>query len=185
MAVGKAILTKTCQTTLVIGGCRSGKSRLALEAAGEFSARTRIFMATAQAYDEEMAQRIARHKAQRARDWKTVEVRLDLPEKLEAALDPDAVVVVDCLTLWVTSLLMDDISESGFRARINDLASVLEKAAGPAVLVTNEVGCSVVPENALARKFRDLAGEANQAAAAAVDRVILAMAGIPVVIKEL
>lgn len=165
---------------LVLGGARSGKSRFA-EAQAAATGLTRLYLATAEAWDDEMAARIARHQAERAADgWTTVEEPLGLPAALLRNSRPDRVVLVDCLTLWVSNLMgaERDIDAAGAA-----LITALTHAAGPVVLVANEVGLGIVPDNAMARAFRDHAGRLNQQVAAVVDRVVFMAAGLPLALK--
>ena len=175
--------------TLVLGGARSGKSRYAealIEAAGAPSA---LYVATAEALDAEMAERIRRHRARRAAArgvaWETVEAPLDLVGRL-ADLACDCArgrpILVDCLTLWLSNLML---AGNDVAAETGALIGALPALAGPVVLVANEVGLGIVPENALARAFRDHAGELNQAVAAIAERVVLLAAGLPLVLKDM
>ena len=165
---------------LVGGGARSGKSAFALRLAMQRGKR-RVFIATAEAFDDEMRERIARHAAERGRDFETIEA----PRELEGALarlalerlDVD-VVVVDCLTLWLSNLLLGDLAREAIERRIEDLASVLASSPFETILVTNEVGMGLVPETPLGRAFRDLAGRAHQRLAHRADEVYLAALGV-------
>ena len=171
------------QLVFVIGGCRSGKSRHALQTAEKMAAGRRIFIATCVPQDAEMKQRVARHQKQRGPNWVTVEEPLHLPAViLENSLEAD-VVLVDCLTLWVNNLLMETDDEKQIEENISRLIHTLKKATGAAVLVSNEVGTGIVPENKIARKYRDIMGLVNQAVAKAADTVIWMVAGIPVTVK--
>ncbi len=161
------------QLTFVLGGARSGKSRHA-EALVTAQPPPWRYVATAQAFDAEMAARIAAHRAQRQPGWETVEA----PDHLAAALDTPLPVLVDCLTLWVSNLLL-----AGHEPDWPALQAALAARDAPTVLVSNEVGLGIVPDNALARRFRDLAGALHQAVAARADRVVLMVAGLPVVVK--
>ena len=179
--------------TLVLGGARSGKSRYAealIEAAGVPSA---LYIATAEALDAEMAERIRRHRARRAAAahgiaWETVEAPLDLVGRLADLARPKCdcargrPILVDCLTLWLSNLML---AGSDVAAETGALVGALPALGGPVVLVANEVGLGIVPENALARAFRDHAGELNQAVAAIAERVVLLAAGLPLVLKDL
>jgi adenosylcobinamide kinase/adenosylcobinamide-phosphate guanylyltransferase len=160
----------------VIGGARSGKSALA-ERLVRASGLPRIYVATAEAWDDEMAARIAQHRADRGEGWRTVEAPHDLMPVLAAAA---GVVLVDCLTLWLTNRMLAeaDLAAEG-------VALVAAMAASPArvVAVTNEVGMGIVPDNALARRFRDAQGRLNQAVAAQAGMVVGVMAGLPFVLK--
>lgn len=163
-------------TTLVLGGARSGKTRYALQAA-EGRPGPLVMIATAEALDEEMAERIARHRAERGPRWRTVEAPLDLAGAL-AGLAPDETAVVDCLTLWLSNLM-----HAGREARA-ELAGVLAALSGSEVwLVSNEIGLGLVPETPLGRRFRDEAGRMNQRIASQVEHVVFVAAGLPLVLK--
>jgi len=160
---------------LIGGGARSGKSAFALSRARSLGTR-RVFVATAQALDEEMKERIRDHARTRGADFLTVEEPLALVERLLALRDID-VVVIDCLTLWLSNLLLRDESEARILEQVQALAGVLERRAFHAVIVTNEVGMGVVPETSLGRAFRDVAGRAHQRLAGGADEVYLAILG--------
>jgi adenosylcobinamide kinase/adenosylcobinamide-phosphate guanylyltransferase len=164
--------------TLVLGGARSGKSRFA-EAIVTAMPGPWLCVATAEARDDEMQARIADHRARRATGWETAEVPLDLAPALEAA-PANRPVLVDCLTLWLSNVLLAD---RDVEAEARWLAAALARPRGPWVVVANEVGLGIVPENALARRFRDAAGWLNQQVAAAADSVVLTVAGLPVQVK--
>lgn len=166
-------------TILVTGGARSGKSAIA-EGRALALGRPALYIATSRAGDGEMAERIARHRARRGDAWGLVEAPLDLVAALDAS-DGGGPRLVDCLTLWLTNLMLSD---ADWRAAADALAVALPRQAAPVILVTNEVGGGIVPENALARRFRDAAGEMNQRVAAVADEVILAVAGLPLIVKE-
>ena len=171
------------KTVFVLGGCRSGKSSYALETAQKFSGDNRVFMATCLPRDDEMKQRVARHREERSQAWETVEAPILLPEAIiENSRRADAI-IVDCLTLWVSNLLMDSDDSDKIEMHIPRLTDAIKKSQCPIVLVSNEVGQGIVPENKLARQFRDLVGYVNQAVAGCVDEVIWTVAGIPVKIK--
>jgi adenosylcobinamide kinase/adenosylcobinamide-phosphate guanylyltransferase len=171
--------------TFVIGGCRSGKSGHALKLAESYELKRRVYIATCVPHDEEMRTRVERHQAERGDRWSTVEEPIRLPDVIRSNSSPDAVVVVDCLTLWVTNLVMDaeDRGMEHVLEPAQRLVLSLENARGPVVLVSNEVGTGIVPENHLARLFRDVAGSVNQRVAAVADTVIWMVAGIPVKVK--
>ncbi|MGB0497255.1 MAG: bifunctional adenosylcobinamide kinase/adenosylcobinamide-phosphate guanylyltransferase [Rubricella sp.] len=158
----------------LLGGARSGKSALAERIAAS-TGLPRLFLATAQAFDAEMEARIARHRSDRGEGWTTVEAPLDLRDALEAR-PAGHVTVVDCLTLWLTNLLL-----AGREAEADSLLPI--PGSGPTIVVSNEVGLGIVPENALARRFRDLQGRLNQRAAAEADTVVFMAAGLPLVLK--
>jgi adenosylcobinamide kinase/adenosylcobinamide-phosphate guanylyltransferase len=165
--------------TLVLGGARSGKSRFAEWLIATYP-RPWVYVATAEAKDEEMAERIAAHKARREAGWQTIEAPHDLADALKAA-PPDAAVLVDCLTLWLSNLLHGAFD---IEAQTGRLQEALAARAGPTVLVSNEVGLGIVPDNALARRFRDAQGILNQRLAAQAARVVMMVAGIPVAVKS-
>jgi len=162
---------------LVGGGARSGKSRFALTYAEQIGVR-RVFVATAQALDDEMAQRIARHRGERQANWVTIEEPLALPEAL-ARVEAD-VVLIDCLTLWLANLLLHGDTVADVEAAVGRLAEAASARRGHVVIVTNEVGMGIVPEHALGRLFRDVAGRAHQRLAASADEVYMAMLGLVV-----
>lgn len=164
---------------LVIGGARSGKSRHA-QAMAEATGGELVFIATAQAFDLEMTERIAQHKADRSAGWRTVEAPVDLVEALIAEDCDGRTILVDCLTLWASNLLL---SEADIDGRIADLEACLPAMAAKVVFVSNEVGSGIVPDNALARRFRDIAGTLNQRVAGVVEQVDFVVAGLPQRIK--
>jgi adenosylcobinamide kinase / adenosylcobinamide-phosphate guanylyltransferase len=163
---------------LITGGARSGKSRRAEARAHSFPGRP-VYIATAEALDAEMAERIAHHRARRGDDWIECETPLDLVAALDAT-DGGGARLVDCLTLWLSNLLHAGRDWSNEAAL---LAAVLCKQSSPVILVTNEVGLGIVPDNALARSFRDAAGLLNQNIAAIADEVEFVVAGLPMRIK--
>lgn len=166
-------------TVLVLGGARSGKSRLA-EACLTALPGPRLYVATGRAWDEEMRARIAHHKAERAHaGWQTVEEPLDVPGVLERHASTPA--LLDCLTLWLTNLLLD---ERDVEAESVRLLQSLSARLAPTVLVGNEVGLGIVPDNALARRFRDEAGRLHQRLAAEAARVVFVAAGLPMILKD-
>jgi adenosylcobinamide kinase / adenosylcobinamide-phosphate guanylyltransferase len=165
---------------LVLGGARSGKSRLAEHLLRARTKSTPVYIATAQAFDEEMRTRIAMHQHDRGADWRTVEAPLDLPEAIAEVSQGPGAILVDCLTLWLSNILLADHSLPLAFAR---LEQALAAAATPVVLVANEVGLSIVPDNALARRFRDEAGLLNQRIAAVADEVYFVTAGLPLRLK--
>jgi len=172
------------QNTLILGGCRSGKSSHALALANQVPGDRKIFMATSVPTDGEMQERVEKHIQERGDSWQTAEVPVDIPEKIEL-LAPDVdVILVDCLTLWVSNLLFNELDSQKIFEKTELLTHVLKKTACPVIMVSNEVGSGIVPENALARKFRDMAGFVNQKVAAASDRVTLVVVGIPMGIKS-
>ena len=167
----------------VIGGCRSGKSTYALQTAEKVPGERKIFIATCLPQDDEMKKRVAKHQAARSRSWTTVEEPLRLPETIIQNSPRADVILVDCMTLWVNNLLMETDDEKQIEETISRLTDTLDKSTGCIVIVSNEVGTGIVPENKLARQYRDIIGRANQAVAKAADKVIWMVAGIPVTIK--
>lgn len=166
------------QLTLVVGGARSGKSGLA-ERLVFATRRPRRYIATAQAWDDEMRDRIALHQADRGKDWITVEAPLDVAAALSDA-SSDEIVLLDCATLWLTNHLLADHDLPAEFAR---LLAACAACPAPVIVVSNEVGWGIVPENALARRFRDEQGRLNQQIAAQAGLVIGVMAGLPVLLK--
>ena len=164
--------------TLVLGGARSGKSRYA-ESLVAGAPPPWIYVATAEAFDDEMAQRIAEHKARRDRRWQTVEAPRDIVEAL-VAVPPGASILIDCVTLWLSNLLL---AEADIEQEMKRLDAALAQSRRATVLVANEVGCGIVPDNALGRRFRDLQGRLNQQLAVRADRVVLMVAGLPLFVK--
>jgi adenosylcobinamide kinase/adenosylcobinamide-phosphate guanylyltransferase len=164
---------------LVLGGARSGKSahaeRLVLE-----SGLAPVYLATAEAGDAEMAARIAHHRARRGPAWTTIEEPEELEEVLRREASSDRALLVDCLTLWLSNLLLKG---AAMPDRIESLVQTLRAIPGLIVCVSNEVGQGIVPENALARRFRDAQGQLNQAVAAAAQRVVYMVAGLPMALK--
>lgn len=171
------------ETIFVLGGCKSGKSRHALELAEQMPGNRKYFMATCVPHDDEMKERVLRHQQERSQTWKTVEVPLVLPEAIIEKSGKADVILADCLTLWITNLLLKPYDTEDIYEHIKRLTESAEKAQCPVILVSNEVGAGIVPENRLARLFRDIVGYANQSVASCADRVIWTVAGIPVSIK--
>lgn len=166
-------------TTLVIGGARSGKSAFAENLVLK-SRLERIYVATCAAYDKEMEERIARHRDQRGGGWKTIEETRDLSGVLRLEAAPNRAVLVDCLTLWLSNLMFE---EADIEAETDKLLEALRESSGPVVLVSNEVGAGIVPENALARRFRDAQGRLNRRIAEVANQVVLIAAGLPLLMK--
>ncbi len=164
--------------TLVIGGARSGKSAFAERLLVQ-SGRPRRYIATAEAWDDEMRDRIARHRLDRGGNWTTVEAPHDLPAALAEA-HPQEAVLIDCATLWLTNHLLAD---HDLAAKAAGLLAALATCPAPVVVVSNETGWGIVPENALARRFRDEQGRLNQRLAAKAALVVTVIAGLPLVLK--
>jgi adenosylcobinamide kinase/adenosylcobinamide-phosphate guanylyltransferase len=173
----------TPATTLVTGGCRSGKSRHAQNLAEAVPGGRRCYIATCVPLDAEMERRVARHQADRGPEWRTVEEPLEVARSIDKHAPHADVILVDCLTLWISNLMGAGKDMEAVVAAAGELAEAVRRSTCPVVLVTNEVGAGIVPENALARAYRDAAGLVNQTLAAACDRVLWTVAGIPVQIK--
>ena len=170
--------THSPSLTLVLGGARSGKSRYA-EQLVMGSPAPWIYIATAEPFDDEMKARIDEHKDRRSDDWDTIDAPTDLAGAIEDAPE-DCTVLVDCLTLWLNNLMFRKIN---IETAIGNLEAALAERDAPTVLVSNAVGFGIVPDNAEARRFRDLQGRLNQRMAALAGRVVLMVAGIPVLVK--
>jgi adenosylcobinamide kinase/adenosylcobinamide-phosphate guanylyltransferase len=164
---------------LVLGGARSGKSAHA-ENLVSASGLERIYVATAESGDPEMAARIAAHRARRGSDWRTVEAPCDLEDAIAAEAGEGRAVLVDCLTLWLSNLMA---AGEDVEARTERLVETAKAAAGLRVFVSNEVGLGIVPDTPLGRRFRDAQGWMNQAIAAAADHVVFTAAGLPLTLK--
>jgi adenosylcobinamide kinase/adenosylcobinamide-phosphate guanylyltransferase len=169
--------------TLVIGGCRSGKSSFALDAANGIPGNKKIFLATSVPTDLEMDKRVIRHQAERGKDWQTIEEPVMIHGVIEKTSKTANVILVDCLTLWTSNLLFREYDEARIMEETRLLIAALKQSFCPVFLVSNEVGYGIVPDNSLARQFRDFAGLVNQKIAEAADRVILIVAGIDLQIK--
>ncbi|MCP3729821.1 bifunctional adenosylcobinamide kinase/adenosylcobinamide-phosphate guanylyltransferase [Sphingomonas sp. MG17] len=169
----------TPHSLFVLGGARSGKSRYAQQRAEALSGR-HVFIATAEAFDDEMRDRIARHRADRDLRWETVDAPRELVAAIDAQSGQGAVVLVDCLTLWASNLLL---AEADLDLAAIELCASIQRFEGALVLVSNEVGFSIVPENPLARRFRDVAGRLNQHVASSVAEAQMVVAGIPLLLK--
>ncbi|OHV81698.1 bifunctional adenosylcobinamide kinase/adenosylcobinamide-phosphate guanylyltransferase [Rhizobium sp. LCM 4573] len=172
-------MTDTGHAILVLGGARSGKSAFSEKLARD-SGLERHYLATGRAFDEEMRERIARHREDRGEGWTTHEVPLDLVSHLAAIDQPGRVILVDCLTLWITNLMMEgrDIDATGA-----ELAELIGRLSSRLILVSNEVGLGIVPENRMAREFRDHAGRLHQRIAVVADEVFFVAAGLPLRMK--
>lgn len=165
----------TARTSLILGGARSGKSARALALA---TVVPKVFLATGEALDDEMAERIALHKAERGEDWGLIEAPMDIAAPI---LDTVAgTLVIDCLTLWLSNLMHDG---RDIEVETDALLEAIASARARVIFVSNEVGLAIAPENALARRFRDAQGRLNQRVAAAVEHVEFIAAGLPIVLK--
>lgn len=173
------IITPLPAITLVLGGARSGKSRFA-ETLLDTHPGSRTYLATAEIRDAEMAARVQLHRDRRDPDWRLVEEPLALPEALVAETEKGAAVLVDCLTLWLSNVML---AAREVEAAGTALEAALGQCGGPVILVANEVGLGIVPDNKLARDFRDHAGRLNQRMAALADHVVFIAAGLPLTLK--
>lgn len=175
------------QTIFITGGARSGKSKLAEQIALEYGAPL-CYIATAQALDREMDQRIIKHQQRRGEAWRTIEEPLNLAQALESCDNSCKAVLIDCITLWLTNLIFKyenhgDAMEELVMKDVHHLASTLNSITIPVIIVSNEVGLGIVPEHKLGRIFRDISGQANQILAAAADDVYTVISGIPLKLK--
>ena len=175
--------------TLILGGARSGKSWYALEL-GKGLSEDRVFVATAQGFDEGMRERIARHRADRDESWRTLEEHVEISEVIERECREGRVVVLDCLTLWLNNLMLADRDvESDIERLVESLEGLTVPPPNPLlkegelILVSNEIGLGLVPDTELGREFRDLHGRMNQRVASVCDRVLFMVAGLPVGVK--
>jgi adenosylcobinamide kinase/adenosylcobinamide-phosphate guanylyltransferase len=166
----------------ITGGARSGKSRLAEELALKYG-EPLLYLATAHGGDAEMAMRISRHQSRRGTAWQTIEEPYELLSVLTGHDGWFNATLVDCITLWLTNLLLDPARCDTALDRVRQLAAAARALKTPLILVSNEVGMGIVPDNALARKFRDLAGETNEILAAAADEVYVMFSGLPLKLK--
>ncbi len=173
------------KSVFVLGGARSGKSGYAERLARTLAAERRLsvtFVATAQATDEEMADRIERHREARPRDWETVEEAFDIVPILRRQRT-DQLIIVDCLSLLLNNWMYAGCSEELYRRRVNALADAVTMAVGSVIMVSNEVGAGIVPADGLSRQYRDWLGWLNQRMAAVASSVVWMVAGIPVTVK--
>nr|WP_093424330.1 bifunctional adenosylcobinamide kinase/adenosylcobinamide-phosphate guanylyltransferase [Tranquillimonas alkanivorans] len=166
------------KVTFVLGGASSGKSDFAEKCVGLADGK-RVYLATAQAFDDEMEAKIAAHRTARGPHWRTVEAPLDLVTPLEA-LAADEIALLDCLTLWLSNHLL---TNSDIEAETQRLLAAIDSVRCPLVVVSNEVGAGVVPDNALARRFRTAQGRLNRLVAGRADSVVTVMAGLPLALK--
>jgi adenosylcobinamide kinase/adenosylcobinamide-phosphate guanylyltransferase len=167
---------------LVTGGCRSGKSRYALNYANRNFNR-KLFLATSEVLDEEMALRVERHKQARGPEWETCEEPIEVVERIRGYDGKVDVILLDCLTLWLSNLLIKWDDDLKVTDEVVKLAEAVRASQASLILVTNEVGMGIVPAEPLARRYRDLAGTANQRIAEIADRVVLMVSGIPLFVK--
>ncbi len=169
--------------TFILGGARSGKSSYAIKLAKKNSQKV-AFIATCQPLDEEMQRRIKLHKKIRPSGWQTFEEPRDISALLEEIGSKFEIIIIDCLTLWISGFILKGVNENAIAEQVNKLLGSLERIKASSVIVSNEVGLGIVPDNKLARNFRDIAGRANQLVAEKSDEVLLLVAGIPWRIKQ-
>jgi len=180
--MGSCMTRKDKEILLVTGACRSGKSRFAQQWAEALPPK-RLFLATAQALDAEMAERVRHHREARGAGWITVEEPQEVARAIQSPGEGVTVVLLDCVTLWLNNLLMAGLPDTEIMDRASSLTNALREAPCSVAVVTNEVGWGIVPDHPMGRRFRDLAGSVNQALAQTADRVVLMVAGIPVNLK--
>ncbi|PCI05562.1 MAG: bifunctional adenosylcobinamide kinase/adenosylcobinamide-phosphate guanylyltransferase [Hyphomicrobiales bacterium] len=168
-----------CNVTFVLGGARSGKSKFAEDLVLKMGLKP-IYLATGRALDEEMGERIAIHQERRGAEWETVEEPLALVDALQSSAYSGRVILVDCLSLWVTNLMM---AKADVAKESAALAALLGEIKVPVVLVSNEVGMGIIPDNAMARRYMDLAGDVNQRVAHAASEVYFVVSGMPLKMK--
>jgi len=168
----------------ILGGAKSGKSSFALNVCNSLN-KKRIFLATAQALDQEMEERIRRHQVERGSGWRTIEESLKVAETIGSMDSKDTVILLDCLTLWLNNLYMEHgEDQEAIDKAIEKLARQLADIRGAVVVVSNEVGMGIVPDNQLSRRYRDMAGYTNQRIAHLAGKVVVVLAGIPLVLKD-
>ena len=166
----------------ITGGCRSGKSRYALDYANQHFSK-KLYLATCEALDEEMAQRIEHHKKMRGPEWQTVEEPIEIVEKIRQYGDKVEVILLDCITLWLSNLLIKWNDDLRVMEEVNQLIDTIKQSQTFFIMVSNEVGMGIVPAEPLSRRFRDLSGMANQKIAEMADTVIFTVSGIPIFLK--
>ncbi len=166
----------------ITGGCRSGKSRYALQYANQHYSR-KLFLATCEVLDEEMARRVENHKKVRGPEWQTIEEPLEIIKKIKEFGMDGEVILIDCLTLWLYNLLMKWDNDLRIMEETERLIDSLKKSPTSSILVSNEVGMGIVPADPLSRRYRDLLGTMNQRIAEALDTVIFMVSGIPIFLK--
>ncbi len=168
--------------TFITGGCRSGKSRYALDYANRHFSR-KLYLATAEAFDEEMARRVALHQKARGPEWQTIEEPIEVVRRMEECVDKVEVILFDCMTLWLSNLLLKWHEESRVMDEVVRLTETIREIDTSLIMVSNEVGMGIVPNDPLGRQFRDLSGAANQRMTEAADTVVFMVSGIPMFLK--
>ena len=167
---------------LITGGCRSGKSTFGISLAERDYAR-KVFLATAEALDAEMQERIKKHKGKRGSGWQTVEEPIEIAKVFKEHSQEADVILLDCITLWISNLMMKNWDTRKIFSYVDAMLKSTKSISPEVILITNEVGWGIVPANKLARDFRDIAGTVNQRIAGAAESVVLLVSGIPVCIK--
>lgn len=167
---------------LITGGCRSGKSQFALDYANRHFHK-KLYLATSEALDEEMVKRIEHHKKSRGPDWQTVEEPIKIAEAIRQHENDMEVILLDCVTLWLSNLLMRQKSDHEIMNEVSRLMDTVKQGQTSFIFVSNEVGMGIVPVDPLGRRFRDLAGMANQKIAEAAQTVVFMVSGIPIFLK--
>jgi len=166
----------------ITGGCRSGKSRYALDYANQHFSR-KLYLATSEILDEEMARRVENHKRMRGPEWQTVEEPLQIADKIRQYGDQTEIILLDCLTLWMSNLLMKSDDDETIIAEVDRLIEAIRECQCTLLIVSNEVGMGIVPAESLSRRFRDLSGMTNQRIAEAAGTVIFMVSGVPLFLK--
>lgn len=166
----------------ITGGCRSGKSRFALDYANRHFSK-KLYLATCEIFDEEMARRVEHHRKMRGIEWETIEEPIEVVETIRKNLDRAEVILLDCITLWLSNLLLKWNDEERVILEIDRLVKALQEIRTSMILVSNEVGMGIVPVDPIARRFRDLSGIANQRIAETADTAIFMVSGIPIFLK--
>ena len=168
---------------LITGGCRSGKSRFALDYANQHYSK-KLYLATCEVLDEEMAQRVENHKRMRGPEWQTIEEPIEIVDKIRQYGNEGDVILLDCITLWLSNLLIKGDTDLKIIDEINRFVEMIQQTPTSLIMVSNEVGMGIVPGDPLSRRFRDLSGMANQKIAEVVNTVIFMVSGIPIFLKE-
>lgn len=176
-------LIEGSRVTFVFGGARSGKSRFS-QKLGESVLEKKLFIATAQPLDDEMKKRIESHRASRGKNWETIEEPLEISKAIREGGNEYGLILIDCLTIWISNLLEGlDGDEEKILKEVRKLEETIKESGARFIIVSNEVGMGIVPDNKMARQFRDLLGMVNQGMAELSDRVILMASGVPMVLK--
>jgi len=168
----------------IIGGCRSGKSKYALSYANTHWQPPKCFLATSEPLDQEMEVRIANHQKERGPDWHTIECPINICHSIQNNSHKYSGMILDCITLWISNLMCQDMDDAFIKKQIAQFLDALTNIQCPIVIVSNEVGLGIVPDNVMARLYRDLVGYANQQIAAVAEEVVFMVAGIPMTVKS-